>query len=102
MEWKAKKNKTYVTYTVAFCRINDRACDSGVFIFNHQQSLLFLRTLYHRKEVFFMSEKEKDIIRKLSDTVPKLDKDKQNYILGVAEGMAIAKEEISGRGTNKE
>lgn len=39
-----------------------------------------------------MSEKEKGIIRKLSETVPKLDKEKQNYILGVAEGMAIAKE----------
>lgn len=38
-----------------------------------------------------MSEKEKDIIRKLSDTVPKLDKEKQNYLLGVAEGMAIMK-----------
>ena len=40
-----------------------------------------------------MSEKEKDIIRKLSDTVPKLDKEKQNYILGVAEGMVIAKDD---------
>lgn len=39
-----------------------------------------------------MSEKEKEIIKKLSDTVPKLDKDKQNYILGVAEGMVIARE----------
>lgn len=39
-----------------------------------------------------MSEKEKDIIRRISDTVPKLDREKQNYILGVAEGMAIAKE----------
>lgn len=39
-----------------------------------------------------MSEKEKQIIKKLSSTVPKLDKEKQNYILGVAEGMAIARE----------
>lgn len=39
-----------------------------------------------------MSEKEKGIIKKLSETVPKLDKEKQNYILGVAEGMAIAKD----------
>ena len=39
-----------------------------------------------------MSEREKEIIKKLSNTVPKLDKDKQNYILGVAEGMAIARE----------
>ena len=39
-----------------------------------------------------MSEREKEIIQKLSDTVPKLDKEKQNYILGVAEGMVIARE----------
>lgn len=39
-----------------------------------------------------MSEKEKQIIKKLSGTIPKLDKEKQNYILGVAEGMAIARE----------
>lgn len=39
----------------------------------------------------YMSNKEKNIIQRLSDTVPKLDKDKQNYILGIAEGMAIAR-----------
>lgn len=39
-----------------------------------------------------MSEKEKEIMKKLSDTIPKLDKEKQNYLLGVAEGMAIARE----------
>ena len=39
-----------------------------------------------------MSEREKQIMEKLSDTVPKLDKEKQNYLLGVAEGMAIARE----------
>lgn len=38
-----------------------------------------------------MNEKEKEILIKLADTVPKLDKDKQNYILGVAEGLAIAR-----------
>lgn len=36
-----------------------------------------------------MSEKEKEIIKKLSNTVPKLDKDKQNYILGVAEAWQL-------------
>ena len=40
-----------------------------------------------------MSEKEKNIIKKIASTVPKLSKEKQNYILGVAEGMVIAKEE---------
>ena len=39
-----------------------------------------------------MSEREKEILKKLSDTVPKLDSDKQQYILGVAEGMAIKRE----------
>lgn len=39
-----------------------------------------------------MSEKEKEIIKKLSNTVPKLEKEKQSYILGVAEGMAMAKQ----------
>lgn len=30
-----------------------------------------------------MSDKEKSIIRRISDSVQKLDKEKQNYILGV-------------------
>lgn len=49
-----------------------------------------------------MSEKEKQIIQKLSNTVPKLDREKQNYILGVAEGMAIAKENIEREKEKKE
>lgn len=48
-----------------------------------------------------MSEKEKQIIKKLSSTVPKLDREKQNYILGVAEGMAIAKENIEREKENR-
>lgn len=39
-----------------------------------------------------MSEKEKNIIARIVDTIPKLDKDNQSYILGVAEGMAIIRE----------
>lgn len=39
-----------------------------------------------------MSEREKEIIKKLSSTIPKLDEAKKNYILGVADGMVIAKE----------
>lgn len=38
-----------------------------------------------------MSENEKDIIKRIAIIVPQLSKDKQNYILGVAEGMAIVK-----------
>lgn len=48
-----------------------------------------------------MSEKEKSIIRKLSDTIPKLDREKQNYVLGIAEGMAIAKEVADSEKENK-
>ena len=48
-----------------------------------------------------MNKKEKEIIKKLSDTVPKLDREKQNYILGVAEGMAIAREEPSATDKGK-
>ena len=39
-----------------------------------------------------MSEKEKKTLERISDTVQKLDSDKQQYILGVAEGMAIMRE----------
>ena len=40
-----------------------------------------------------MSEREKEILTRLAVSVPKLETDKQNYILGIAEGMALAKEE---------
>lgn len=39
-----------------------------------------------------MSEKEKEVIKKLSDTLPKLGDSEKNYILGVAEGMAMVRE----------
>ena len=48
-----------------------------------------------------MSEKEKEIIKKLSDTLSNLDDNKKNYILGVADGMAMAKES-SGNEEGKE
>lgn len=40
-----------------------------------------------------MSEKEKKILEQLTQTVPKLEPEKQQYILGVAEGMAIMRED---------
>ena len=49
-----------------------------------------------------MSEKEKEIIKKLSETIPKLDDNKKNYILGVADGMAMAKENIVGKSEQSE
>lgn len=39
-----------------------------------------------------MSEKDKDILKRFSNVVPKLEKENQKYILGIAEGMVIAKE----------
>lgn len=36
-----------------------------------------------------MSDKEKSIITRLSDTFPKLDRENQKYVLGIAEGMAM-------------
>ena len=45
-----------------------------------------------RKETLIMNENEKDSLRQISETLPKLDKDKQSYVLGVAEGMAIVRE----------
>lgn len=39
-----------------------------------------------------MSDKEKSILERLSDTVPTLDREKQNYLVGLAEGMAIVRD----------
>ena len=50
-----------------------------------------------------MSEKEKNILTALLDTVPKLDESKQNYILGMADGMAIVREkEVAEKQTGGE
>ena len=42
-----------------------------------------------------MSEKEKDILKRIASVIPELSREKQSYVLGIAEGMAIAKEENS-------
>lgn len=49
-----------------------------------------------------MLGKEKDVIRRIALVVPKLSKDKQSYILGVAEGMAIAREDTKKSGNEKD
>jgi hypothetical protein len=38
-----------------------------------------------------MSEKQKESLTRLAETVSQLDKENFNYILGVADGMAISK-----------
>lgn len=43
-----------------------------------------------------MSEKEKEILQKLSKTVPKLDESNKKYLLGVADGMALMNEQQKG------
>lgn len=40
-----------------------------------------------------MSEKEKDLIKKMADGVSNLDDNQKNYVLGLVEGMALAKGE---------
>lgn len=40
-----------------------------------------------------MSEKEKEILTRLSESISKLSKENQSYVLGVAEGMAMRKEQ---------
>jgi len=50
-----------------------------------------------------MSEKEKELLKKMSDNLSKLDKENQKYVLGIAEGMAIAREdEKSGKEEKEE
>ena len=40
-----------------------------------------------------MPDKEKAILQNIVETIPKLSEGKQNYILGVAEGMVLANED---------
>lgn len=40
-----------------------------------------------------MSEKEKELLQKLSETVPKLNEGNKRYLLGVADGMALMNEQ---------
>lgn len=54
-----------------------------------------------RKEVNQMSEKEKDLIVRISKAIPKLDKEKQSYVLGVAEGMILANEQACTKNNEK-
>lgn len=39
-----------------------------------------------------MSERGKNILERLFDTVPTLDKENQSYLVGLAEGMAIVRD----------
>lgn len=49
-----------------------------------------------------MSEREKDVIRRLATTVPQLTREKQNYILGVADGLVLAKSDRDAPEKSKE
>lgn len=49
-----------------------------------------------------MSEKGKDILTALLVTVPKLDENKQNYLLGLADGMAMARENADQAASDKQ
>lgn len=49
-----------------------------------------------------MSEKEKNLIRRLSDTFPKLNRENQKYVLGIAEGMAMLRDDEKKKQLQKE
>lgn len=40
-----------------------------------------------------MSEREKEILSRITEKVPTLETNEQNYILGVVEGMALMKDQ---------
>lgn len=44
-----------------------------------------------------MNDREKEIAKKISAILPKLDEKKQNYILGVTEGMVLARNETESK-----
>lgn len=44
-----------------------------------------------------MSEKEKEILKRLSEILPNLPDSKKERILGVAEGMSIMKESMENQ-----
>nr|DAZ83682.1 MAG TPA: hypothetical protein [Caudoviricetes sp.] len=48
-----------------------------------------------------MSEKEKRIVEKLKDAIPKMSDFDKGYILGKVEGMASEKESGKGRSEQK-
>lgn len=39
-----------------------------------------------------MSEKDKELLTEMSDTLSRLSRENQKYVLGIAEGMAIERE----------
>ena len=48
-----------------------------------------------------MSDKEKALIKKMADSVTALDDNQKNYVLGLVEGMALAKGEKQQPDSNR-
>lgn len=48
-----------------------------------------------------LSEREKEILSRITEKVPKLETNEQNYILGVVEGMALMKEQKEAKTEGK-
>jgi hypothetical protein len=48
-----------------------------------------------------VSEREKDLIKKMADGVSNLDDNQKNYVLGLVEGMALAKGEKQQPDSNR-
>lgn len=53
----------------------------------------FIKTIQEERSENAVSEKEKDLIKKMADGVSNLDDNQKNYVLGLVEGMALAKGE---------
>lgn len=60
------------------------------------------KTIITRKGSEYMSDKEKEILRSISDTLPNLSDMDKGYVLGVAEGMAIKKDDVKETERNKQ
>lgn len=56
-------------------------------------AILIMYKVQNKKGSEQMSEKQKEALARLAEIVSQLDKENFNYILGVADGMAISKKQ---------
>lgn len=71
---------------------NKKSIDNAVLIAynSHRNNKILLQNKrFYRKEVAFMSEREKQIIKTFALILPKLSESDKSYLLGLGEGMAI-------------
>lgn len=56
---------------------------------SYKQQRVAVKNGFYRKEVAFMSEREKQIIKTFALILPRLSESDKSYLLGLGEGMAI-------------